>query len=103
MTRHFGAILFAGLLVVAAGFRASGQADPLVGTFKDDRLSISVAATPTGYGGTIVLAGTNRYAFLATRAEQGMSGTFADGTREFAFSAAVDGADILVLRTGTTT
>lgn len=90
---------FAALLAVAAP--AQKAADPLVGTFRNDEMTVVVTAIGTRYTGTIAHDG-QKFPFSAGKqGENGLAGSFTDDGEQHAFAGELrDG--ILVLKSGET-
>ncbi len=87
------------LLLLAPPARAAG--DPFVGTYKDERLTITLAPAAQGYRGEIVM-GNKTFPATAEKHGEGITGKFTSGGDSFVFWATLE-QQTLVLRTGAST
>src|SRR5947208_3140976 len=86
-------------LLLLAYTRANAQGFP--GTFRDDRLTLTLAKGIDGYLGTVRL-GAKTFPLRAKLANDTLTGDFNDGTATHPFTATLE-TDTLVFKTGATT
>lgn len=80
----------------------AASANPLVGTFADERLTLTVDETaPGSYAGSVV-AGGQTYTLDVFETREGLVGSFESGGQAFTFTAHLEG-DVLVFSTAGTT
>lgn len=76
---------------------APAAADPLVGVFADDRLTLTVEAVAGGYRGIIVSNGLE-FVLDVFASREGLVGGFESGGQSYTFDAVLEG-DVMVFRT----
>jgi hypothetical protein len=86
------------LLLVA---QCCAAADEIAGTYRDERLTLTINKGVDGYVGTLRMAGKT-FPLRAKPGNDGLSGEFSDGAAAHPFTCTVDGGT-LVFKTGATT
>src|SRR5258708_7434729 len=79
---------------------ARGEADPLLGVFRDDKITLTVSKGKDGYTGTVAM-GSNSFPLTASTTKDGkeLTGKFTNEGKPFSFTAQLNG-DTLVFKTG---
>jgi hypothetical protein len=88
-------------LVIVRPAVAADPADPFPGTWRDDRLAVTLAKQAqgnAGYSGAVTL-GARTFPLIAAANGRGLTGNFTDGPHTFLFTAELD-KDTLVFKTG---
>jgi hypothetical protein len=82
-------------------FAPQPVADPLVGIFADERITLEVRAVPGGYEAEI-RANEQVFPLQLTPAREGLAGSFRNGADTFAFTARLEGEMMLFVTEGLT-